>query len=242
LNDDPNGSGGHDNGEIYVGAGMVFPVWIEGDPPPAYQARGLTAGWNAVEMDFDSGGDFTVWDPLAIPLSASLWPNETLTIGGTYGGTADITDQRLALLPSALFDGVPVSSFLYNAPLTDPWSITITSEPPADHQEYDSESGLFTAGEIPASYVDESGDGVPGKGDQLGYFTCYDGMPVVAMWLSPALTLETAYYLAAFQAEFGWQPGWYPNALDMSGKDPVPVGIDPADWNSLELSADCGLF
>jgi hypothetical protein len=237
--DDADGDATHDDDEVYVGVSRLWPVWIEGDPPPEYADAGLVAGWNAIELDFASEGEFAVGDPMAIPLAADLWPAESIEIGGSYAGTTPMGSQRLTLISGVAMEGGDITDLLYDGALTDPWSISVSGDAPESHMVDQPEFGLTMAWEYPFTYADNDGSGGPSDGDLPVSFACIGREYVLLYWMSPATTVETAFTYAYSWSLYGWTPGWFAASVDPMAPEPMPVAIDPADLGSLELSEAC---
>ncbi len=240
LFEDLDADGVWDEGEIYVGVGHYWPVWIEGSMPPEYQKAGLVEGWNAIELDFESEGEFIVGDSDAIPLAANLWPNDSIEIGGSYGGSAPIGGQRLALISGEAMSGGDMTDLLYDDSLTDPWSISVSGDAPESHIVVQDEFGLSMAWEYPLAYADLDGTGGPSDGDLPTGFACYGSDYVLLYWMAPAATVEAAFYYSyAWTPTYGWAPGWFAAAVTPGTEEPMPMALDSAELMSLEISEAC---
>jgi len=236
---DTDSDSAHDEGERYVGISTWWPVWIDGEPPTEYADLGLVAGWNALELDFESDGEFTVGDPMAIPLPASLWPNEEITIGGSYAGTQPTDTQRLTLISGVAMEGGDLSDLLYDDALADPWSITVKGDAPESHVIEQDEFGLTMAWEYPFTYLDNDGSLSPTDGDLPLNFACMGSEYVLLYWMQPATTVEQAFMYAYGWEPYGWTPGWFAASVDPRASEPMPVALDDSDLTTLELSAAC---
>jgi hypothetical protein len=242
LFDDANANGTHDEGEVMLGLSRHWPLWIEGDPPTEYADLGLVAGWNAIELEVDEendfAGDFTVRDPLAIPLADSLRSVEEMTLGGTYAGTQPMADQRLTLAPHAVVftgDDVVHAEPLYDEPLSDPWTITVSGEPPQSHQ-FDVD-GLMRAVDYPVTYVDADGSGGPSAGEALVNMACVGTGFVSVSWDAPPTTVAMAANYEYLFSRIGVLPGWSASVTDT---DPVETrGLEAAELTGLELTSAC---
>ncbi len=242
LFEDLDGDAERDPAEAIVGLGRTWPTWGEGSVPPEFAAAGVVAGWNAIEMDLDDEGAFEVHDVMAIPLAASLWPVESLQLGGSYLGDLPTDEQRLAVVPVQLLEGAPINSLLFDQPLTQSWALTVSGDPPPDHQTVEPESGLAMAAEIPLTYSDVDGSGGLTAGDQPQYCACHDGNTVVVYWAAAATTFEQAWIFEYGWSGFGGSPGYFATAIEPdAGDDEPPIPIDPADLLSLEISGACSL-
>jgi hypothetical protein len=242
LFEDLDGDAERDPGEVIVGLGRTWPTWAAGAIPQDMAAAGVVEGWNAIEMDLENAGAFEVRDVMAIPLAASLWPVVSLQLGGSYIGDLPAAAQRLAVVPAPALEGNPVNSLLYDQAFSDPWALTISGEPPLDHQSYDPQSGLSMAWEVPLTYADADGSGGISEGDQPLYLVCTDDHTVVIYWIGAATTFEHAWTFEYGWSSFGGHPGYFAAALDPdAGDDDPPIYIDPADLLALEISGACSL-
>jgi hypothetical protein len=153
-----------------------------------------------------------------------------------------VDQQRLAVIPSMALEGAPVASLMYDEPLADPWTITVSGEAPADHQVVDPDWGLAMAWEIPLSYLDADDSGGLTEGDQPLYLVCLDGSTVVIFWADAARSVEQAWSYEYSWSTFGGRPGLFAVAMDPDAADgDPPIQIDPVDLLSLELSGACTL-
>ena len=237
--EDADGDAQHGEGEIYVGISRHWPVWVDNDPPAEWADKGLVAGWNAIELDLESDGEFTTGDPLAIPIDADLWPNDSIEISGTYTGDTPVDTQRLTLISGVAMEGGPIVDLLYDDVLTDPWAIAVSGDAPASHQLDQDDFGLTMAWEYPFSYLDNDGTGGPSDGDLPLNSACLGLDYVVLYWMEAATSVETAFYFEYAWGEYGWTPGWFAGGISPTSKEQVPYALEPEELSSLELSGAC---
>ena len=203
--------------------------FVAGTIPSSWADAGVVEGWNALQYSAD-GEPPIVGDLSAIPVPANFTLTDSLTLSGTWIGD-DATDVRLVLFPGPGLTGGSVDEVLYDAPYADPWSITLSGEPPADH--FSSVDGISgeVALEMPLTFRDNDGNEELNWGDDLLYFACYDDA-VVALGYLPEVTELQAGYLLELS---GLTPGWAALTIASIGAAPVPE----ADRENLELSDVC---
>ena len=225
--DDPNGDAVKASGETYLGAGRVFPTYFEGDMPMELLLAGIVPGWNALE--FVDGQDLpTVYSIEAAPLPLGLRPTAAVTLSGTVAEGIDLAGRGLTTVPSV--DGA--SSALHDQALTDPWSLTFSGTPPADH--FDREGGLGTAVEIPLTYLDLDGSGALSEGDAPAEAVCVGDDAVAVLYVEPPTALYTAWVLTLQGLGVGWSP------LGVSADGAVRT-LGDAELASVQVSGECSL-
>jgi len=238
LHVDDDADGEHDSDEIYVGAGPTWVAFLQG-VTPEYEHIGFVDGWNAIIVDLGGGGGPPEVGSIDdIPVEASLWPQEDITIGGTFGGPIVPTEMGYALTSYMWFHTQTLDHTVdETVPVGDDasWSVTIEGPPAEDHffavEWYQEEIAL----ELGIAYQDDDGSGAFSLADDhLGY-PCYDGDYVMMLYLPGFTTLD---YAISMQMQ-GLHAGWVP----MAGIDaPEPSFLDETQVQSLELSHDCDPF
>jgi hypothetical protein len=222
-----------------VGIGRVWPAYVQGTIPARYADEGVVAGWNVIEPSFDGSDAFTVRDPKAIPLAADLWPVETATLGGTWDLVTDPSIARVALVPFQFLAGGTVTSILVDEIAADPWEVTVSGAPPADHVFPGASKKLPSewAFEFLLAYIDVDGSEDPSlAGDTILGSACVDDMIGTLLYLAPTDDLEDAFGLSVM----GLQTGWWAAGIDPGSKDgPAPLTSEQAA--ALSFSDACGL-
>ena len=215
----------------FVGAGVIWPLYVSGPIPPDLLALGLGPGWNAVDSRALEG-DLGIGDIMDIPLDANLANNDEITLSGSYAGI-ELPNLLLSLLPYVVFSGGTVDALLFEEPLDGDWTMTISGEPPADH--YVPLDGLAeeAAMEFPVAWQDADASGTVTDGDTALYTACAGSDTAVLIYLPPVTDLNTAYSYAAFGLSAGW------GALAFT--DAEPYALDASARSSLVISDDCGL-
>ncbi len=230
LWDDPNGNAVHDEGEVFRASTATMVAYVDGTLPPALASIGIVLGWNA--LTFSMRGDVPTPVPTgAMPLPLNLDPAMEITFGGTTGGEPE--GWTLLVLPATLLSG-GVGAPLYAAPLTSPWSVTLTGEPPANHMQDFDDAGTFRgAYEMPIAWADT--DGVEGlsDGDRL-QSACVieaDG-PALAqiLWVEPITDPLFAVQFGFMGSNAGWM------GISASGEG---VRMDDATLTSLLFADGC---
>ncbi len=226
---DTDGDGLRAGSEPWTGVGSTYVVYVEGTIPAEYSASGVVAGWN--DFTFTESG-ISSSPATAVPLATNLTPVDTLTFGGTWGAS-DLKTARygLALLPGSVFTGGAVESYVVDQVMTDPFTATVTGDPPLDHQQELDIPGSTGALEVPVAYFDITDDNVYASGDILAHGVCFDGSQVIVSWLAPPTSLGTAYTYAATGRVVGW-------GIYSAGTGEALTGIEAA---GLEITDSCPL-
>lgn len=234
LHADEDGDGQHDAGEAWVGVSPDLVVYLSGAVSGELTAAGFIEGWNAMELPTGEGPPTRV-DPLAVPLPASFAPVTELEIGGSVSGAVS-GGERMALQPFVTFDGSEVDEILLDELLTDPWSMSVSGAPPADHVGIlgDGSGPISEAAlEIPVTYVDVDGSGDFNGGDQPLYAACNGDAAVALIWLEPPTELQTAFFLSSMGVGAGWA------ALQIGEAGGAP--LTEAERTSLDFGTGCSL-
>ncbi len=219
LFEDIDGDVELDDGEIIVGAGLIWPLWLEGDVPAEAALLGLQAGWNAI--DYSVADSISFPSPEGLPLGADLWPVEQLTIGGTLE-ESDALDPRLSVRAGqqgedgtlVVVEGVEPLDDVGMA-WGDAWSVTIEGPPPEDHIVAHGASGWEGALEFLRMYQDDDSSGDYSESDPLLDAICLDGEGAYLAYSQPLESVTTAFYYAWMGMPAGWA------AL---------TGTDPETW------------
>ncbi|MFH1469208.1 MAG: hypothetical protein ABIO70_32770 [Pseudomonadota bacterium] len=198
-----------DEGEIIVGAGLEWPLYLSGELPGEAAIFGLELGWNSLDMSDPDGIAFG--DPLDLPVDASLWPVEDLAIGGTLEAS-DAPPVRLSVRPGQGDEsGGDIAPMDVEAPLADlplvwgeAWSLDIAGPPPTDHFAEHGEHAWYGALEFLRLYEDADASESLTEGDPLADALCHDGVGAYLAY-SPGLTSPTrAFYYAWLGLPAGW--------------------------------------
>lgn len=191
LHEDWDGDG-FPNQEPILGVSQHWLLYLDGGVPPDLASLGVSEGWNAVDINAQQAVSLD-----AVPLGVNIFSNETIVLGGSYPSPDGL---NLALIP-----GAPApQSILYDAPLSDPWRISLTGEPGRDHL-YDVGDGVILALETPIVYQDADLSGSVSSGDTALYGFCTnDGATVVSAYLPQPLDLVTATSYAISNYQIGW--------------------------------------
>ena len=208
LFEDIDGDLAVDEGEIIVGAGLVWPLWLEGELPAEAALLGIAAGWNG--MDYSEPDSISFQRPEDLPVSASLWPVQSLSIGGLLEDS-DALPPRLSVRPGQesadgtleVMDGV--------APLDDvamawgeAWSVSIDGPPPDEHIAPHGATGWEGALEFLRMYEDSDGSGDWSEDDTLGDAICLEGEGAYLTYSRPLESPTTAFYYAWIGMPAGW--------------------------------------
>ncbi|MCK6523699.1 hypothetical protein L6R49_19995 [Myxococcota bacterium] len=225
--DDTNGDATKGGSETYLGAGRVFPTYFEGDMPMELLLAGVVPGWNALE--FVDGQDLPKVYPIeAIPLPLGLRPTPSYTLTGGVAEGIELTGRGLTVVPSV--DGATTA--LHDQALTDPWSLTFSGAPPADH--FDRDAGLGTAVEIPLSYLDLDGSGGLTEGDAAAEAVCVDDRTVAMLYVTPPTELYTAWVLTLQGLGTGW------SGLSVTADGAVST-LNEDELGRVEVSGACAI-
>lgn len=229
LHVDLDGNGGLTGDESYVGVGAVWVTWVEGEIPDTWAEKGVVEGWNA--MSYANDGVTPVVGRLSgVPVDAGLAPSDAVTVGGSWtgGGTSDVC---LILLPAHVMAGGEVDELLVDEPLEDPWTITMSGDPPEDHYSRADALGGEIVFEFPYAFHDVDGGGTLDDGDDQQRFACDGDAAVAVAYIPPVHTLYAGFQLGRAELRTGWL------ALSISADH---TGELPAeDALALELSDAC---
>ncbi len=219
-----------DEGEIVVGAGLVWPLWIEGELPMEASLLGLQQGWNAI--DYREADTIRFQRPEDLPLEASLWPVESILIGGVLDKAPE---EALRLSVRAGHAGKDGTLEVVEGvePLADlevawgePWQVDIATPPAEDHFQAHGATGWEGALEFMRLYTDADGSGDLSDGDPLRDAICLDGEGAYLAYSQPLTSPTTAFYYAWMGMPVGWA------AL---------TGTDPETWVIMDAKQAGGL-
>ncbi len=230
------------DGETYVGVAEQWPAYVVGKIPAKLEDIGLTEGWNMMVYAFDSDETpFSIQALSEINMNTNLYPNNSITLGGTYAGNFDVEDLRISTMSFAEFEGGSVSSPLVDQSMNDPWTVEISSAPDADHFITDKESGLTVAGAMVVSYIDNDGnDSFSLSADTIDGQTCtrHSGGQLVALMYYPgfdSLELSLAWVIN------GMTTGWSAVKIDelKGSEDGESATVEGKNLLDLVLGGDC---
>jgi len=222
----------HSDTEAFVGLSMTSLLYVQAPLIPEADKAGLVEGWNAVVLDFTGEQPLTVTPLDLVPLSAELWPVESIEAGGTYDGSEAAEELRLALAPAMSLKGAPSGEALLDLPFTlvdDRWSLSVEGVPPEDHFSTDGETA--DAVEIPFTFLDD-GDDQLSSGDTLTAFACAGDAAVALVYGAPSMSAEQALNAVISAAP---RPGW----KGMAGFPDELEDLDDGALDELVLSAAC---
>ncbi|MED5373050.1 MAG: hypothetical protein VX899_18675 [Myxococcota bacterium] len=222
--DDADASGAYEAGEEIWGVGPASVLYLEG--VEGELGFIVSDGWQGFE---DEGADLpTIHVKSNIPLATNLAPQALAFSGTTDLPLPDEDGQwRLGLFSGAQLDGDTSVTPLYDALVSDSFSLELSDAPPADHAN---EDGLI---EVPIAYYDTNLSGSLDQSSEFGsaHTMCLDGQISAAAWLEMA----TSYELAGFYLEEGFRGGW--NLITIAGEGVTPVPQE--DLNRLAFDGSC---
>lgn len=230
---DDDGDLAHGDGEVFVGVPPYWVAWLQG-VPTEFLELGFQEGWNGVQFAPDSE-DADWLDPQALVLDANLAAVESVTLGGTYGGSEDIAGLGLLALSYVALDGPPPEAWLYDAALSDPWSITFSGDPPADHLVASDDSDALWSAQFPVAYGDTDGSGTLNGSEGGLYLACLGDGVATAVWSSPPTELLPALYMAGT----GGRAGWSAVVQQPDGAGPLP--LTESESAALVIGEGCSL-
>ncbi|MBX2801705.1 MAG: hypothetical protein KTR31_28765 [Myxococcales bacterium] len=194
---DDDSDGVHDPGELYVGLAPPLLLFLEVDGafPIDLAGLGLVEGWNALLVDDKSLEVLPIDDiPLPLPEASSA------TVRGTYDEKAEL---RLATFPITAFGQKSWPAALVDDALGATWEITVTDEPPLDHQI--TGSPYFPDGSavvLVGGYIDNDDDDTLTLADTIAYTACTpEGDQVSLTWLPQSDDLQVTVFLGG---TWGW--------------------------------------
>ena len=225
LADDPDGNAARDASERYLGASRMLLFWVEGTISPEAAATGVLPGWNAVDFR-----DAAARAPLdAIPLPVVFMGSRSVTVEGDGGAEPAPDGIVIGARSGAL---APVASVAWS----DPWSLTLTDAPPADHVTGSPDSGLRSAMEDLFAWTDADASGAWSSPDDTRPL-CTDApgasAPVRLFWLEGDTTNLAEVVYAGFN---GLRWGW--NAVVAPSHD-VIIAVSADQAASLTLVSTC---
>lgn len=231
LHLDSDGDGAPSASEGYLGAGLTWLVYVEGDPSGIMALSGAVEGWNALNRDVTHESFTGAGDLAAVALSASLVVSEEIELGGSWTDTVPDATGIALLSRVARNGGTVADSTLYDAAATDPWTVAVSGAPPEDHYE-SLDSGASGAVEVGLVYSDLDGSGALNRADDALYGLCADGTAVGIVYYPLVSQLSLALLLTETHNGAGWS-GF---AFEGGGR-PVP----PEELGSLTTGPDCAL-
>lgn len=227
---DANSNGAHDDGEAWVGISPQWAIYAQGTMPD--DLPGVVEGWNGYTPDFD-GTDDSISDPLTIPVSDNLRPNDSITLGGTYAGELDAA--RLLVVPGVWMttgetDVAPIDDIVLEAE----WTVTLDGEPPADH--FSELEGVGNAAmELLFAYTDANENEEYDPGDTPFAAACHEGDVAIMLYLPPITDLEAAWTLGEAMGT-----GWVAFAQGEDDEGP-PSFLTGDQLTSLVIDENCAL-
>lgn len=177
LHQDEDGDG-FPADEVITGIGRFWMVFLAGDES-AIAGAFLEPGWNVLRTDVPD--DIFPLD--GIELSTNLLENESISAAGAYSGAEPVDGLGMAAIPQA----EPVSSIVYDAPMTNPWSVTLSGIPPTDHF-VDVGDGNVIALEFLLVYADNDNSNGVSEGDQGLHVVCDDAGDTISLIYLPEVT------------------------------------------------------
>ncbi|MFH1463544.1 MAG: hypothetical protein ABIO70_04085 [Pseudomonadota bacterium] len=197
-----------DEGEIIVGAGLEWPLYLAGELPGAAAIFGLELGWNSLDMSDPEGIAFG--DAFDLPVDASPWPVDSLSIGGGLEAS-EASPLRLSVRPGQGDEAGEIVPMEVDAPLADlalawgeAWSLDLAGPPPDDHFVEHGEHAWYGALEFLRLYEDADASESLTEGDPLADALCHEGVGAYLAY-SPGLTSPTrAFYYAWLGLPAGW--------------------------------------
>lgn len=205
---DDDGDGIRQPSEVWTAFSTHMLVYVEADAglPASLATAGIVEGWNAVNLGEGGFGDVAPLAAVPVPIHALA---DTITMSGTAVVTKG-ANERLTLQPNdALYYNTAVKTVLYDEPLADTWTISLTGGPPADHRSYGKKSvpdGF--AVEQPVVYIDTDEDGAfDSYTDKVVGAVCADKQRLIPVWLEHTPDLR-------FALQFEGRTGWHGLTLD----------------------------
>lgn len=187
---------GFPNDEVILGSGAFWLLYLEMAGDLIVSNITLHPGWNAIsttELE-------RTYDIEAIPLESNLLTQESISAAGGFIGAEPVEDLGIAAIPQS----ENPSFLLYDAPMTDPWSVTLDGTPPSDHF-VDTGDGSLIALEFLLVYGDTDSSDNVSEGDLPLYVACDDqGSSLALIFLPEATDLLTAMSYV----NQGLNPGW----------------------------------
>ena len=231
LFEDLNGDGQIDEDETVAGAGLIWPMWLEGDLPDEAAIFGLELGWNG--MDYSEPDSLSFRSPQDLPISASLWPVDAITIGGDLAASTS-NHPRLSVRPGQASEDGTLVVMEGVDPLADAllewgqaWTLGIAGPPPSEHLAPHGETGWSGALEFMRLYDDADASGDLSDHDPLLDAICLDGEGAYLAYSPPITNAVTAFYYSWMGMPTGWAV--------LTGADPDTwVIMDEAQAQSLE--------
>lgn len=221
---DADSSGTWETGEVLVAMSRYQLVFIEGEPSAELAALGVAAGWNALNLHaYDTTGELSPADPLAIPLTRNLEAALTVSLGGPVDVVYD-ADTRLGVL----FSGDAGDVLLDQGAVTEPWLVALDGQP-VDGWTREVVPGVRRGEGWVAAYQDANASGA---WDAEESFVATpkdgDGNGIDIAWLTPPAddpSLAMRFMLTLGVEQFGWA------LWNMNG------GAAPEDATAITLSA-----
>jgi len=193
---DDNSDGVFSDGEAVYGVGEYW-LFYSNLSLPDY---GIEFGWNA---HFLLGDQFLA--PFDLNIEENLVTRDSISISGNMTGIDQSSlNPRLAAIPATIFNGQPVSEFLYDSDLEQNWEIQINQAPALDHFQYNPDMNNLLALEILAVYDDSESNEVYDLADQIITGVCRDNRSVSLVYIGPPSDLLGNIVFALQKFVLGW--------------------------------------
>ncbi len=203
LHQDEDGDG-YPADEAITGIGRFWMVFLAGDEA-TITSYFRAPGWNVLRTDVLDG----TYALDKIGLSTNLLENESISAAGAFSGSDPVEGLGIAAIPQA----ESVSSIVYDAPMSDPWSVTLSGTPPTDHF-VDMGDGNVIALEFLLVYSDTDNSDSVSEGDLPLHVVCDDAGDTISLIYLPEVT-ELATGLS--YVEQGLTPGWVGAVIPADG-------------------------
>ena len=165
-------------------------------------------------------------------MDASLWPEESIAIGGSLADEDELA-VRLVVTPGQAAKDGGLEAMPDVDPLADKelewgaeWSLAIDGPPPEEHFTSHGEAEWRGALEFLRLYHDSDGSGGYSEDDTLNDAICHDGEGAYLSYSVPLSSPTQAFYYAWIGMPTGWA---------------VLTGIDLDTWVILDDSQVTGL-
>ena len=234
---DTDGDGLQDEDESIHGLAETRLLFLAGVLGEENEALGVSLGWNAVWFDMRGELEPILYDLDSVPAEINLIPNEQQTVAGTSDVPETPADPiRITALPLEIeITEEILAGLIFDEQLLSTWSVSVEGSPDVGHMVGE-EGKIALAQERLLAYVDiDESEGFT-VGDESLYGVCFDGKPVLLLWMNELTTVVDAITASMFDLQVGWSVA----AVHPEGLEP-PLTLDADQVTQLSAENSCSL-
>lgn len=203
LHIDTDGDGLPSEGESYLGVGKTWLLYVNGSPSGIEDLPNALRGWNAMEVDLETGIAEATWDLDDLLIMATLWERPNVSLEGTW---SEEVPRGTGLVFRSLVEaqgGAVELPVVADQRAESPFRLPARGPPPDDHFA-DLKPGVPAAIEVGEAYTDVDGDGAFTANDIPLHGVCSEGTPMGLAYLPTVPSLLLAIKLVGIGNPAGW--------------------------------------